>query len=86
MLSPPGRAGERAADLAKQLGLTAGETMPSYGWGKPAVMGAVDGTATALKAYGGRWSAKDKALVFGSWAELEGVLAAILKERAAPST
>lgn len=83
MLSAPGRAGERAADLAKQLGLTAGETMPAYGWGQPAIVGAVDGTAKALKAYGGRWSARDKALVFGSWSELESVLAAILKDQSA---
>lgn len=81
MLSPPGRAGERAADLAKQIGLTAGETTPSYGWGRPAIVGAVGGMATVLKAYGGKWSAKDKALVFGSWSELEGVLLAVLKEQ-----
>lgn len=55
--------------------------MPSYGWGRPAIVGAVDGTATALKAYGGRWNGKDKALVFRSWAELEGALAAIIRDQ-----
>lgn len=81
MLSPSGRTGERAAELAKRLGLMVGETMPAYGRGLPAVVGATDGVATALKAYGARWSGRDKALVFASWPTLEGVLLAVLKER-----
>ena len=47
-------------------------------------MGAVDGVATALKSYGARWSARDKALVFATWPTLEGVLAAVLKEQGGP--
>lgn len=81
MLSPPGRVGERAAELAKRLGLTVGETMPAYGRGLPAVAGAADGVAAVLKAYGARWSGRDKALVFATWPTLVGVLEAVLKEQ-----
>lgn len=81
MLSTPGQVGDRAAALGKQLGLTVGETTPSYGFGSPAVQGATDGVATRLKDLGGRWSSRDKALVFGSWSALESVLAAILAEQ-----
>lgn len=82
MLEPPGRTGERAAALAVQLGCEAKEAPPrGFGHGSPAIVGAKDGVATALKAYGGRWSAQHKALLFTSWSALEGVLTAILAEQ-----
>jgi hypothetical protein len=62
----------------------AGETTPAYGRGQPAIAGAVDGVAMALKAYGARWNQRDKALVFPSWATLEAVLLAVLKEKGEP--
>lgn len=84
MLEPPGRSGERAAALAAQLGCEAKEAPPrGFGHGSPAIIGAKDGVATALKAHGGRWSAQHKALLFSSWSALEGVLAAILAEQGA---
>lgn len=84
MLEPPGRTGERAAALAVQLGCEAKEAPPrGFGHGSPAIVGAKDGVATALKAHGGRWSGTHKALLFSSWSALEGVLAAILAEQGA---
>jgi hypothetical protein len=82
MLEPPGRTGERAAALALQLGCEAKEAPPrGLGHGSPAIVGARDGVATALKAYGGRWSAKHRALLFPSWSSLEGALAGILAQQ-----
>lgn len=81
MIAPPSRNGERAVALGKELGVTVGETTPSYGFGRPAVVGAVGDVAKLLKEYGARWSPRDKALVFPSWSTLEGVLAAVLKEQ-----
>jgi hypothetical protein len=82
MLEAPGRTGERAAALAVQLGCEAKEAPPrGFGHDSPAIVGAKEVVAIALKAYGGRWNAQHEALVFPSWSTLEGVLTSILAEQ-----
>ncbi|MFS2050989.1 hypothetical protein ACEN9J_02900 [Variovorax sp. Varisp41] len=74
--------GEPAEALGKQLGIRVGEVPPiSFGHSRPAVQGAKGEIAKALKAAGGRWDARDKALVFGSWPTLEAVLRGILERQ-----
>ena len=86
MLDIAGRQGEAAAALAVQLGCRVMEAPPrGFGYGSPAIVGATDGVATALKKYGGRWSLKKKALLFRSWPILEGVLRAVLAEQGGES-
>ena len=71
----PPRLGETAEALGAQLGVRVGEVPPlSLGHSRPAVQGASGEIAKALKAAGGVWDARDKALVFGSWPTLEAVL------------
>lgn len=71
----PPRLGESAAVLGAQLGIRVGEVPPiSLGHSRPAVQGAKGEIAKELKAAGGRWDSRNKALVFGSWPTLEAVL------------
>lgn len=49
-----------------------------FGHAQPVVLGAQGELAQQLKDYGGRWSARDEALVFPSWTTLETVFQAIL--------
>lgn len=67
--------GEPAESLGAQLGIRVGEVPAvSLGHSRPAVQGAKGEIAKALKAAGGRWDSREKALVFGSWPTLEAVL------------
>jgi hypothetical protein len=45
------------------------------------VQGAKGEIAKALKAAGGRWDSRDKALVFGSWPTLEAVLRELVERQ-----
>jgi hypothetical protein len=86
-LSAAGRTGERAKALGDQLDLAVGETVPSFGRGQPAVVGATGELAKQLKALGAHWSRRDRALIFSSWAQLEGILSVVMDRLAArPST
>jgi hypothetical protein len=68
--------------LGAQLGIRADEVPPiSLGHSRPAVQGAKGEIAKALKAAGGRWDARDKALVFGSWPTLEAVLRELVERQ-----
>lgn len=82
-LRAPGRAGERAAELAEKLGCEVFEHQSNLRLAQPALCGALGDVAKLLREYGGRWNSADKALLFPSWSALEVVLAAILKEQGA---
>lgn len=78
----PPRWGEPAEALGKHLGIRVGEVPPiSRGHSRPAVQGATGEIAKALKTAGGRWDARDRALVFGSWPTLEAVLRALVERK-----
>jgi hypothetical protein len=77
ILAAPDANGERACRLAKKLKCKVFERRAPHR-GQPAVRGAVGEVAVLLMEMGGRWSARDAAVIFPSWSSLEAVLNAII--------
>lgn len=81
MISTPGPEGADSQILAKQLGCKVGDAIWSNGMAQPAVIGAKGSVLDELKAGGGRWSSRHKALLFSSWEALECLLRVMIAAR-----